>query len=414
MPEMFGVMSLATVVMVGINMFSDVGLRQVVVRSRHGAQPDFLNTVWTIQIVRGAVVALILLALACLTAALTKANFFPETSAYANPALPWVLAGLAITAVLQGFESTKLLIAQRDMEIHRTTAIELISQLASLIVMVVYALYSPTVFALVAGAIMAGAVRTAATHWALPGGSNGLCWHAPSVKEIKDLGSWVFLTSILGFLATSGDRLIFGWLLTSEQMGYYALATLLVLAVHDVANKLISNVIFPVLSAVYRERPHDISASLHKIRWPVDAICLTSAGMIYISSDTLIQVMYGDRYQEAAHYLQIFSLTLISIRYSMVSQVFFVMGRPKVMFHIQIMRLITLFVGVPVGFGLWGVEGALWGAVCSFWVSMIFSLTSLMPKNKLDNYPREALLLAFGLFGAAAGWVINSVYRTFS
>ena len=54
MPEAFGVMSIATTVMVGLAMFSDLGLRQFIVQSSRGNDPSYLNTAWAIQILRGA------------------------------------------------------------------------------------------------------------------------------------------------------------------------------------------------------------------------------------------------------------------------------------------------------------------------------------------------------------------------
>ena len=55
LPEMFGVMAVATMVMVGLAMFSDMGLRQNVIRSHRGEDPLFLDTVWVVQILRGGV-----------------------------------------------------------------------------------------------------------------------------------------------------------------------------------------------------------------------------------------------------------------------------------------------------------------------------------------------------------------------
>src|SRR5262245_49230326 len=54
-PEMFGVMAIATLVMVGLAMFSDVGLKPSVIQSKRGNDPAFLNTAWVIQILRGLV-----------------------------------------------------------------------------------------------------------------------------------------------------------------------------------------------------------------------------------------------------------------------------------------------------------------------------------------------------------------------
>src|SRR5262249_41516180 len=57
-PEMFGVMAIATTVMVGLAMFSDVGLKPNVVQSKRGGDAVFLNTAWMIQILRGVMLCI--------------------------------------------------------------------------------------------------------------------------------------------------------------------------------------------------------------------------------------------------------------------------------------------------------------------------------------------------------------------
>src|ERR1700691_1997111 len=52
-PSMFGVVAIAQLVIVGLSLFSDVGIKPSVIQSKRGSEPDFLNTVWTTQILRG-------------------------------------------------------------------------------------------------------------------------------------------------------------------------------------------------------------------------------------------------------------------------------------------------------------------------------------------------------------------------
>src|SRR6267143_5646843 len=54
-PEMFGVMAIASMMTMILWMLSDIGLTQNVVQSRRGDDPEFLDTVWVVQIVRGGV-----------------------------------------------------------------------------------------------------------------------------------------------------------------------------------------------------------------------------------------------------------------------------------------------------------------------------------------------------------------------
>lgn len=122
-PRMFGVMAIALLVMMGLAMFSDLGLTQNIVQSRRGGDKAYLNTAWTIQIVRG----LLLWALAlCISLAIFAANYLgliPETSAYSDPYLPYVIAVTSFSAVISGFQSTKLSEASRNLRLGRVTQI---------------------------------------------------------------------------------------------------------------------------------------------------------------------------------------------------------------------------------------------------------------------------------------------------
>ena len=50
-----GIMAAATTVSMVLHMLSDLGLRQNIIQSPNGDDPVFLNTVWTVQIVRGVI-----------------------------------------------------------------------------------------------------------------------------------------------------------------------------------------------------------------------------------------------------------------------------------------------------------------------------------------------------------------------
>lgn len=52
-PEAFGLMTLVNVILVGLQMFSDFGLVPAISQNPRGDDPDFLDTAWTIQVIRG-------------------------------------------------------------------------------------------------------------------------------------------------------------------------------------------------------------------------------------------------------------------------------------------------------------------------------------------------------------------------
>ena len=63
-PEMFGMMAVVTALMIGLALFSDIGLRENIIQSKQGDDPRFLNIIWSIQVIRGGVIWLVAAALA--------------------------------------------------------------------------------------------------------------------------------------------------------------------------------------------------------------------------------------------------------------------------------------------------------------------------------------------------------------
>ena len=102
---MFGIVAIATIVMVGLTMFSDMGLRQNIVQSKNGESAVFLNTVWSVQILQGVLIWVLALAVSLLVAAAKYLGVTPAGSVYADPILPYVIAVLSVNALIVSFES---------------------------------------------------------------------------------------------------------------------------------------------------------------------------------------------------------------------------------------------------------------------------------------------------------------------
>src|ERR1700677_1656289 len=63
-PELFGLMTLVTTILVGVNLFSHIGFEDNVIQNPSGDEEPFLNTVWTLQVIRGIGLWLVMLILA--------------------------------------------------------------------------------------------------------------------------------------------------------------------------------------------------------------------------------------------------------------------------------------------------------------------------------------------------------------
>ena len=97
-PEMFGVMTIATMVMMILSLLSDLGLRQNIVQSRRGDDPAFLDTAWVLQIVRGLILWLGALGLSIALHLANLGGMLPAKSVYGSPVLPFVIAASSLSA----------------------------------------------------------------------------------------------------------------------------------------------------------------------------------------------------------------------------------------------------------------------------------------------------------------------------
>src|SRR5712691_949327 len=107
-PEMFGVMAIATMVTVILALLSDFGLAQNIVQSPRGDDPEFLDTAWVVPILRGGVLWLAALLLSIALYFANLRGMLPANSVYSSPVLPLVIAVSSFSAIISGFASTRM------------------------------------------------------------------------------------------------------------------------------------------------------------------------------------------------------------------------------------------------------------------------------------------------------------------
>lgn len=408
-PEMFGVMAIAWMVLAGIGLFSDLGTKQSVIRSSRGDNPDFLNTVWAVQIIRGGLIYLAGLIASLSLYYAAKSGWFSDNTAYANPVLPLVLALVSLTALISGFESTRTATASRWMAQGRLTLIEIASQLSGVVVMILWALFERSIWALVAGWITTSIVRTVSSHSRLmPGLANRWMWDKSALHEIFHFGKWVLVSSVLGFLINNGDRLLLGGLISANALGVYVTAFFIMSSMTQVVGKILGNVTFPVLSEMVRTSPEKLTATYYRFRLLFDIGLLFLSGLFFEAGRYAIYFLYDARYAEAGAMLQVLSLTLIAFRYNVVDQCYLAMGKPNILVALISVRVIVLFTLLPIAYKEYQMSGALWAIVASAFSSIPLTLY-FMKKLDLLDARHEFIILPVFLVGIAAGFIFEKL-----
>lgn len=405
-PEMFGIASLATVIMIGLAMFSDLGLKQCIVQSRRGSDPEFLNTAWSVQCLQGALTWFIALAIGVGLFWLDWLELIPKTSVYSDARFPFVIAVMSLAMIISGLSSTKLYEASRRLAVGRVAQLELISQIFGALCMVAWAIVNRSIWALVAGAIATYTMRTILSHVWLPGTPNRWQWNKVALGEIIHVGRWIFTSSIMGFLVNNGDRLLLGGVLGAHQLGVYAIAYLIFSSVEQIWSTIISEVVYPALSEIVRERADQATRSFYRVYTIVAAGIYLSAGALIVAGGHLVRLLYDARYADAGWMLQLLAIALISVPPRAAVYYLLAHGQAAAFSVILGVRLVTSFVALPVGFYLFGLPGALGGLVLSQFVPIpvIFYFSA---RAGLFDVRRELATLPMIGLGMTAGILVN-------
>lgn len=384
-PEMFGLMTLVNTVLRGLYLFSDIGIGPNIVQHKRGADPDFLRTAWSLQAVRGTVLWLILLALA-----------HPIAAFYESSELFPLLMVCGSCAFFAGLNSPSLFILQKRVKVGLLTGIDLGTQVIQLIVMIVWAFISPSVWSLAAGSVVAAILKAAMSHMIKEGPRMKLEWNWEIFSELRTFGQWIFFSTALTFLSSQTDRLMLGKMLDPALFGVYAIASNLAQVPEFVLKRLGSQVIFPVLSHNKELPRKQLNKKFLGARKKILLLLGPMVAFGVVFGDIPIRILYTEEYQGAAW---MFPLLITGMWLSILgvssSQVPFAFGKASYIAAATGTRFITIVIALPVAIHFWG----LLGAVCVMALSEIpVYLVNLFAVHRLKMPCFSQDVVATGIF----------------
>lgn len=349
-PEAFGIMALVTMLLVGLTLFSDMGVGPAIMQSKRGDDPDFLNTAWTVQILRGVGLWLA----ACAVA-------YPAALFYDQPLIAQLLPVASLSLLLAGFEPTRVDTAYRHLLLGRLTALDLIATLAGIAMMLVFAAMTKSVWALAFGGVGTAAMRLALMWLFMPGQGNRLRWEKAAGHELLHFGFWIFLSSVCGFLVSQGDRAVLGKYLSIEGLGVYNIGAFLAMFPIMLGSAVTARVLIPI----YREHPeNDPTAKkrLEKIRFFVTGGLIAALAFLALTGPLIVNLLYDVRYQSAGGVMvAICAVQMIVVVFLTYDQAALAQGDSRGFFVVSAAKATLQTLGFLIGAHFLGLAGAMLG-----------------------------------------------------
>lgn len=382
-PEAFGLMALVTTFLIGLELFSDVGIGPSLIQHRRGEEPAFRSTAWTIQAVRGLALTLVAWLLAWPVGHLW----------FRKPELPPMLAAAGLLPLLQAFLSTKTHLAIRHLLFRPYALYELAFQLVTLLATVAAALAWRSAWALVLGTLFGAGVRVWLSHVMLPGTPDRFGFDRQSASELLGFGRWIFPATAMTFLAAQGDRVLLGRILGTATLGVYNLAAQLALVPVQIMAQVSAKVLFPTFSRVANTEPDRLPAIYRSTMLRLAAITLPCVALLALTGPLVVRILFDPRYAEAGSMLRILAAQLLIETILVPSQgLLMAIGRPQYNFWAQLLKAAGIFLGVPIAFQAAGVTGAVWAIALAGLPGIPVALVGLVAQGIIGGRRRAGAL----------------------
>ncbi len=348
-PELFGTMLIVNTLMMGIQLFTDVGIGQNIIHSPRALDPTFYNTAWSVQIVRSIVIWLIFV-----LAAAPAAHF------YDAPILSVILPVSGFSIVLSGLASVGPAILQKKMQFSRMTVFTLATALISSALFITLAFLTPTIWALVLSGVAGTAVTSGLTYFLVPGLKQRFHIDKQSLKEITSFGKWVYFNSMVYFMSINFDRLYIAKVVPLQVLGIYGIARSLSDLFGTVATHLGNGVIFPFISS-HADLPREtLRRELVTIRGKFLGLAALGCSLFVASADLGIKLLYDQRYYAAAWMLPVMTLgAWFSMLATTNESTMLGLGAPSYTAVANSVRFLVMAIGLPLSLKFWGLHGAL-------------------------------------------------------
>ncbi|MFC2071731.1 lipopolysaccharide biosynthesis protein [Chloroflexota bacterium] len=352
-PQDFGLVGMAMLGMEMLQALTRTGFDAALIQ-RSGDITSYLDTAWTVQVLKGIIQAGVLFLSA------------PFIATYFNaPDAQPVIQVIAATSMIKAFDNMGTIYFFKDLQLHKQFVHQTGRFIAGMVVAIPLAFLLRNVWALVFG-VLAGDFAGLLLSYTLHPYRPRFCLHFQKAKQLFSFGRWVFLSMLITYLASQIDRIVVGKLLGAVSLGLYQMSRTISTTATNEVSVAIGWVAFPAYAKLQNNLLQLRQAFLRI--WETTAcISLPAAVMLFLLADEVIRVILGPQWLPAVTIVKILAIAgFISSLISGGVPMFKGVGRPRLEMQLTLLKVVVTIALIYPLTTLWGGDewccygGPLW------------------------------------------------------
>jgi len=294
-PEDFGVVAAATVVISFSQVFSDAGLAKALIQ-RQDRTEESANVVFWLNLALGLLIVALLLVVAPWIA-----RFFHD------PRIAPVVRVLCVQIVLAAFSSPQTALLQKELNFKGLFWVRLLTTVVPGIASIPLALSGFGYWALVAGSVT-GQLAQSALLWKASPWRPRRVFDRSLAIELVTFGRWAMLSGLLGWFYVWMDAVIVGHFLGAHDMGLYRTANTFVSMVFGVVFAPMLPVLYSLFSRAHSDKGR-VTRSLLLVARGTILISFPLAAALVILRFPIEQHLFGIEWQGLGSIIAILALS---------------------------------------------------------------------------------------------------------
>ncbi len=358
-PQDFGLMGIALLIVSGLEALSTPDLSSALIQKK-GDIREYLNSLWTCQIIRGLLISLILIICAPFLAEFFKS---PESIN--------VIRIVSLGIIFRAATNPGMLQFQKNIEFRPRFIMVSSASIAGAVISIVFAVIWQNVWALVTG-ILFSALSSCISSYVLSSFRPKMEFAVDKVAEMIKFGGWLWLAGILIFCVTQGDDLVVSQLLGTQMLGYYQMAFWLANLPATQISHVLQQVSFPAYSEMQNDK-NRLIAGFSKTLQGTLIISLPYAIMIFMLAEPITDLVFGSQWKPMVPVLKVLCVAgVFRCASSTIGPLLMAIGKPKMITSGQVVRLIVLAATIVVFTIWWGFSGTAFSVVLSAITSLLY------------------------------------------
>ena len=410
-PEDYGVFAIVLAYTFLLEMFSDLGLRSLVITREREVTDGFLCTVWAVSVLRGVVILGLSALLGWGIAMLQSRDVFAAGSTYAATELPWVLTMVGLATLIFGLETPMRFASERQMAFGRMTLSDIIRDIATLVVTVALAYQLRSVWALAYGQILRSILHIAMGYamFGIPKGYPRL--EQGELYRLFERGKWILTHSSLTALSQYCDRFLLGFAMNSATFGFYYIARQFADLLPQFLVAVNGQMGVQVFSRLRQKSHAEFQRDYYRYRLVFDALAGVSAGGIVILAPLIVEIVFDDRYRPVAPFMQILALGGLLFGPQILQSVFNAERNFRITALSNGVATILLWVALGVAVFVIGSIPVAVFIVALYKLPEVLVLMWAGRRRGWVSLRRESMVMAFFTLGAGLGWVVLRLWE---